>query len=193
MDFSENSLAYARSEAESRGLEVAYQYGNYLELELSCTFDLILLIFGDFCPLGPDQKRSLLDRVKKWLTPGGRFVFDVSSGALFERLEECSSYEEAPHGGFWSPGPHFAFMKRFKYAAELAYLDRYLVVEAARRREFFNWIQCYDPNRLESELRDAGWVTEETLGNVAGDPFDPKADFFAVIARPTDSEFADWS
>ncbi len=191
IDFSQNSLAYARSQATSRGLEVAYHHGNYLDFDLPGTFDLILLIFGDFCPLGPNQRRSLLDRVKRWLNPDGRFVFDVSSSALYERLEESSTYEEAPDGGFWSPEPHFLFTKRFKYEADLAYLDRYLVVEAARHREFFNWIQCFDPARLEAELRQAGWEVEETYGNVAGDPWDREADFFAVVARPTDRELTD--
>jgi SAM-dependent methyltransferase len=185
VDFSQNSLAYGRSEAKSRGLDVIYEHGNYLEIDLQGTFDLILLIFGDFCPLGPSQRRTLLHRVKEWLGPGGRFVLDVSSSALFESLDELSSFEEAPSGGFWSPDPHFVFNKRFKYEAELAYLDRYLVVEAGCRREFFNWIQCYDPPALKTELGEAGWDLEATFGNVAGDPFDPDGPFFAVIAEPS--------
>jgi SAM-dependent methyltransferase len=185
VDFSQNSLAYARSEAKSRGLEVTYHQENYLDFDLQGTFDLILLVFGDFCPLGPSQRKSLLHRVKGWLGPGGRFVFDVSSAALFDSLEESSSYEEAPEGGFWSPDPHFVFIKRFKYQTELAYLDRYLVIEAARQREFFNWIQCFEPPTLEAELKGAGWRVEETFGNVAGDPFGPDTEFFAVIAEPT--------
>jgi SAM-dependent methyltransferase len=188
VDFSQNSLAYARSEAESRGLDVIYHNGDYLDLELRATFDLILLIFGDFCPLGPNERRSLLERVKEWLAPGGRFVFDVSSSALFESLEESVSYEEAHEGGFWSPDPHFVFMKRFKYGTDLAYLDRYLVVEADRYREFFNWIQCYDLPGLRAELNAAGWGVDATFGNVAGDVFDPDWQFFAVIAEPSASD-----
>ncbi len=184
VDFSENSLAYARSEADSRGLPVTYRHGDYLGLELAGTFDLILLIFGDFCPLGPDRRKSLLDRVRSWLAPGGRFVLDVSSSTQFESLEESSTYEDVPEGGFWSPDPHFVFTKRFKYSPEMAYLDRYLIIEAGHQREFFNWIQCYDPVGLEVELRDAGWGVEETFGNVAGDPFDLNGQFFAVIAEP---------
>jgi hypothetical protein len=164
---------------------VAYHHGNYLDLDLRGSFDLILLVFGDFCPLGPLQRRSLLDRAKEWLTPGGQFLFDVSAAALFESLEESSSYEEAPDGGFWSPDPHFVFIRRFKYPSELVFLDRYLVVEAARHREFFNWIQCYEPPGLRAELSGAGWSVEAILGNVAGDTFDPDARFFAVIAQPT--------
>lgn len=186
VDFSDGSLAHARSEAESAGLEVTLHCGNYLDMELNGSFDLALLIFGDFCPLGPEQRRVLLDNVKGWMGPGGRFVFDVSSSALFEGVEESATYEAAPDGGFWSPDPHFVFTTRFKYLSDLVYLDRYLVVEADRTRELFNWIQCYDPTSLESELSEAGWEIESIAGSVAGDPLDPDADFFAVVARPRD-------
>ena len=48
-------------------------------------------------------------------------------------------------------------------------------------------MQCYDPDRLKAELGEAGWEVEEILGNVAGDPWDPDADFFAAVARPEES------
>jgi SAM-dependent methyltransferase len=169
---------------------VTYHHANYLDLDLEDSFDLILLIFGDFCPLGPDQRRSLLDRVKRWLSPGGHFVFDVSNSALFESIEESATYEAAPEGGFWSPDPYFLFTNRYKYQADMAYLDRYAIVEANRKREIFNWIQCYDPDRLRAELGRAGWEVEKILGNVAGDPLDPDDHFFAAVARPTESEFS---
>jgi len=187
VDFSKSSLTHARSAAESRNLEVTYLQGNYLDLELEGSFDLILLIFGDLCPLGPDQRRSLLDNVKRWLSPGGHFLFDVSNSALFESIEESATYEAAPQGGFWSPDPYFLFTHRFKYQFDMAYLDRYVIIEANRNREIFNWMQCYDPDGLGAELRGAGWEVEEILGNVAGDPWDPDADFFAVVAQPEES------
>lgn len=186
VDFSLNSLAHARSVADSRGLHVDYRHGNYLDVDLDGSFDLVLLVFGDLCPLSPDQRRSLLHRVKGWLAPAGRFVFDVSTSAFFDRLHEFASYEAAPEGGFWSPEPHFVFTNRFKYPDEMVYLDRYLVVEAGRQRELFNWIQCYNPPRLSAELQGTGWAVEATLGSLAGDPLDLDADFFGVVARPVE-------
>jgi len=191
VDFSGNSLAHARSVAVERGLPVAYYEANYLDLRLDETFDLVLLIFGDFCPLGPSQRRRLLDNVRGWLAPGGRFVFDVSSSSLFGGLEESATYGVAPEGGFWSPDPHFVFTNRFKYATETVFLDRYAVIEADRYREIFNWIQCFDRKGLEAELGIAGWAVEQHYGDVAGGPWNPDADFFAVVARPTESEPGD--
>ena len=185
VDFSGSSLRYARSVAAAANLRVDYLQADYLGLQLAETFDLILLIFGDFCALGPDRRRRLLDNARKWLAPGGQFLFDVSSAALFRRVQESASYEAAPEGGFWSAEPHYSFTHRFKYDADMAYLDRYAVIEGNRGREIFNWIQCFDQSGLESELREAGWIVEEVFGDVAGGPLDPDADFFAVVARPT--------
>jgi hypothetical protein len=80
------------------------------------------------------------------------------------------------------------FTARFKYPEDMAYLERYLVVEADRTRELFNWMQCYDPTSLRDELSGAGWEVESTAGNVAGDPLEPDTDFFAVVARPGNLE-----
>ena len=184
VDFSVNSLAHARSAAEASALNVDFQQANYLHLELDGLFDLILLIFGDFCPLSPVQRGTLLDKVSGWLAPGGRFVFDVSSTAQCDSVEEVSDFEWAPEGGFWAPDPYFLFTNRFKYPEEDAYLDRYAIVEANRQREIFNWIQCFDQGRLTAELSEAGWEVEEFPGNLAGDPFDPDSTEFGVIARP---------
>lgn len=184
VDFSAPSLAHARGVAESRGLQVAYHHANYLEYEADGPFDVILLIYGDFCALGPTQRRALLDKAERWLAPGGRFVFDVFSSALFGEVDETVQYEEAPEGGFWSSEPYFLFTTRFKYEAERAYLDRYAVVQADGHRELFNWIQCYDPATLTAELEGAGWAVEALLGNVAGDAYDPEGTDFAVVAHP---------
>jgi 2-polyprenyl-3-methyl-5-hydroxy-6-metoxy-1,4-benzoquinol methylase len=186
VDFSGNSLTHARSVAESNGLLVAYRQANYLDLELDGTFDLILLIYGDLCALSPVQRRSLLEKIKGWLAPGGRFVFDVFSSVLFDGLEEYARYEVAPEGGFWSAEPYFLFTNRFKYLSEMAYLDRHTIIEADRQREIYNWIQCYTPPSLKTEMEGAGWEVEVTLGNLAGDSWDPNSNDFGAVAR-TDS------
>ncbi len=183
LDFSAHSLTHARSVAESRGLQVAYHQANYLDLEVDGSFDLILLIYGDFCALSPVQRRGLLDKATGWVAPGGRLVLDVFSSVLYDSLDEVSDFEWAPEGGFWAPDPYFLFTNRFKYQEEMAYLDRHAIIEADRQREIFNWIQCFDQDRLTAELSEAGWEVEEFLGNLAGDPLDQNAKEFGVVAR----------
>ena len=183
VDFSAISLAHARSVAEGRGLRVAYHQANYLEYEADGSFDLILLIYGDFCALSPLQRRVLLDKARGWLEPGGRFVLDVFSSFLFESLDEMARFEVALEGGFWASEPYFLFTNRFKYQAEMTYLERHTIIQADRQRELFNWIQCYEPAGLGTEFEAAGWKMETLLGNLAGDRYDPETRDFGVVAH----------
>lgn len=185
VDFSEHSLAHARSVAQRGGLDVEFLKADYLDLEVPGPFDLVLLIYGDLCALSPSQRQTVLTLAKRCLAPAGRLVFDVFSAALFNDLQEEARYESAPNGGFWSSEPYFLFSTRFKYEEEKVYLDRHAIIEADRQRELFNWIQCYEPVRLSRELDQSGWEVEETLGTLAGDPFDPSRHDFGVVARPS--------
>ena len=182
VDFSAFSLEHAKEAAQNAVVEVDYREANYLELTLESSYDLILLIFGDFCPLSPTQRAHLLSNISTWLAPGGKFVFDVTSLAHFHTVEEESGYTWVPDGGFWAPGPHFVFNNRFTYPDEEAYLDRYSILEAHGRREIFNWIQCFTPESLTLELEEAGFRLETCIGNLAGNPYDPEATFFGAVA-----------
>ncbi len=147
-------------------------------------FDLILLIYGDFGALSPTQRQVVLKNAARQLAPGGRLVFDVFSAASFDSHDAVARYEAAPEGGFWAAGPYFLFTNSFNYSADLAYLDRYTIIEPHRQRELFNWNQCFDPPRLRTELAAAGWAIEAFPGNLAGDSYDPENYDFGVVAEP---------
>ena len=60
IDFSANSLRYAREGAVDEGLDIEYVEADYLGFETNRRFDLIMMIMCDFCALSPDQRGSLL-------------------------------------------------------------------------------------------------------------------------------------
>ena len=185
VDFSIRSIQYARTQARDAGLEVGFELADYLEYEPNRTFDLICLIYGDYCALSPDQRRKLMRNVRRWLNRGGSLLLDVFSMSHFDALPQSTSFDAHPEGGFWSANSHFVFSTRFKYEGDGAYLDRYLVVEEAGHWEVFNWIHCFDRARLEQEMGSTGLQVVQCLGSVAGDTFDEGAPEFAVVAmRP---------
>lgn len=185
VDFSGPSLEHARSIARRESLDVEFLRADYLDLEAPGTFDLVILIYCDFCALSPSQRQTLLSFSEKCLVPGGRLVFDVFSMAHFDELEEEAHYQPEPGGGFWSSDPYYLFSTRFKYRNEGVYLDRHAIVEEARCREIFNWIQCYEPEGLAREMGKNGWEVMEILGTVAGDGYDPDRPEFGAIVRPS--------
>lgn len=183
VDLSENSLAYARAAAARDGLAIDYVQANYLDFGSDRRFDLISLIFCDFCVLGPDQRAALLEAMRGLLADGGDVLLDVFSPACFAEIEEKPTFEVAADGGFWSAAPHFVFLNTFKYDDDRVFLHKYTVVEPDRVRDSYNWIQCYDPDGLGDLFAAHGLRVVETLGNVAGDAYDADAPEFAVIAE----------
>ena len=185
VDVSARSLAHARAEAEARGLRVAYVEADYLALDrvdLGGGFDLVTLIYWDLCALSPAQRQRLYAGVRGLLRPGGAFVFDALSPAYVATRAESRSYS-LEHGGFWAPGRHFVFQTSLVYPADLLHLDRYLIVERARTRELFNWLQCFEPATLRAELELAGFDVEAVHGDLAGAALDEARIEFAVVAR----------
>ena len=183
VDFSETSIGYARDSAAQKKLNTEYIRQNYLEFESEKKFDLITLIFCDFCPLSPEQRAKLLAIVRRHLAEGGAFLLDVITLEHFAETKEVRSYEYEPEGGFWSPKAYYMFLDTFKYEPEKVILNKHTLIEKDRRREIFNWLACFSLESLSSEFESAGFRIVETFGDVAGKPFDPRASQMTVVAR----------
>jgi SAM-dependent methyltransferase len=183
IDFSARSIRHAREDAERSGLSINYVNQNYLEFETGDRFDLVLIIYCDFCALSPRQRKQMLTKFYKSLKPGGHVLLDVCSLAAFEGREERAGYELNLLDGFWSPNRYYGFLTSFKYEEEKVTLDKYTIVEADRTWTVYNWLQYFSPNDVESEFRESGFRLDEFYADVAGSPFDPGAAEFAVVAR----------
>jgi len=183
IDFSENSINYARTTAKKEGLSIDYLVSDYLEYETTEKFDLITMIMCDFCALSPTQRKALLENFKAILKPDGAILMDVYSLNAFEKKSESATYEKNQLFGFWSPNDYYAFVNTFKYEDEKVLLDKYTIIEADQpTRIVYNWLQYFSFDSLQAEFNQNGLVISERLANVAGGEFKPKHDEFAVIA-----------
>ncbi|MCP4451044.1 MAG: class I SAM-dependent methyltransferase [Planctomycetes bacterium] len=183
IDFSENSLQYARQVAADKDLNTDYVLSNYLEFETDKRFDLIIMIMCDFCALSPAQRRTLLNKFRSLLKPNGSVCLDVHSLSYFDQQEESALYELNQLFGFWSAQDYYGFVNTFKYDQEKVLLDKYTIIEASRTRVVYNWLQCFSQASLRREFEENGLSIDATYGDVAGAPFHPDASVFAVAAR----------
>ncbi|GAH68668.1 unnamed protein product, partial [marine sediment metagenome] len=71
IDFSGNSLNYAKQVAAEKSLNVNYVLKNYLDFETTNRFDLITMIMCDFCVLNPEQRKKMLSKFHSLLKPDG--------------------------------------------------------------------------------------------------------------------------
>lgn len=183
VDFSENSIAYAVQQARDHHLPISYRCQDYLELDDEQRYDAALLIYGDYCPLSPQQRAQLLKNVQRALKPGGRFVFDVTTPHLRATEGLKNGWYCAANGGFWKPGPHLVLEQGFAYPGDI-YLDQYIVVEADGKTSVYrNWFQDFTPQHLRQELEAQGWQVEGMWNDLTGASLAEDADWIGIIAR----------
>lgn len=182
IDFSPRSIRYAVREAESAGLSILYVNQNYLDFETDDRFDLILMIYCDFCALSSTQRHRMLVKFASFLKPSGRVLLDICSLAGFEHRNEIATYAPNLLDGFWSSEPYYGFLNTFKYQGEKVTLDKYTIVEADRIRTVYNWLQHFSRADIESEFAAAGLTVIDFYADVAGAEYDPDAPEFAVVA-----------
>lgn len=181
IDFSENSIAYARNAAEEQGLDIRYINADYLGLDLDEKFDLVTLIYCDLCALNPGQRVWLLANFKKMLAPGGKVLLDVFSMIAYGQREEETVFEHRLMDGFWAEGDYYGFMNTFEYPDACVYLDKYTIVQPGKFWQAYNWLKYYDLKSLTTEVEAAGFKVEAVYASVAGDRFHGDGGEFAVV------------
>lgn len=182
VDFSKRSIVYAENQANEKGLDIAYYNENYLEFETEKKFDLITMIFCDFCALSPSQRKVLLNKFSGFLKPGGSLLLDVYSLNPFNSLVESSTYELNQMDNFWSSEDYYGFLNTFKYVKEKVSLDKYTVIEKERTRIIYNWLQYFSLDSITKEIEESGLEVKEFFSDVAGAPFSKDSSEIAITA-----------
>lgn len=181
MDYSRRSIDYATNYAAKNNLNIIYRYQNYLELNDENQYDVALLIYGDFCPLNPEQRATLLKNIHRALKPDGKFVLDVST-------RECRNKHSSKNGwqvlgnGFWKPGPHLLLEEGYDYPEQSIWLDQYVTIEADGKISVYrNWFQDYTPETITDELLQGGFSVESFWGDLTGQPYTPENEWIGLV------------
>lgn len=188
VDMSRRSIDYAIDYAETHNLDITYRYQNYLTLEDDNRYDAALLIYGDLCPLSPDQRARLLQNVHRALKPEGHFVLDVSQRGSWSAEETGTSWYAA-ESGFWRPGPHLVLEQRFDYEEEALRLDQYVVIDGddegapSKLTTYRVWRQEYTPETLTAELESHSFRIESLWGDLTGEPYSRESRWIGAVTQ----------
>ncbi len=158
VDYSWNSINHARESAKKKKLDITYLNENYLKLELEeNSFDLVILIFTDFGPLLPDERKQLLETVKKVLKPGGVFIFDVLNDKNIENKVTPKSWETS-NQGFWKNESYLALSESYIYEDEKVILYQHLILDEQDNLQVYRfWTHCFSHSDLSHILYDYGF------------------------------------
>lgn len=180
IDFSERSIKYARQHAAENQKNIKYCYQNYLEINYTNEFDVIILIYCDFGVLSPKDREVLLKKMHRALKTNGVLILDGFT-ALNDFLEnETVEYQDH---GFWSEKPHVAIHKNFIYKDTANTLEQHVIVTEHDCVCYNIWNQLYSRETLENEIRKAGFRETDYFDNVLGEKFTGEEMTICVAAK----------
>ena len=125
----------------------------------------------------------MLAKFCSFLKPGGSVLLDVHSLNTFNSREEVSTFERNQMNKFWSLEDYFGFLNTFKYDKEKVTLDKYTIIEKARTRVVYNWLQYFSQDSLRYELEGNGFEAVEFYSDVTGSTFSSDSPDIAVVAK----------
>lgn len=169
MDFSSNSIRYARESANRKRLDISYRQQNYLEMEDENRYDLILMIFTDFGVLPPDQRKILLSNIYRALKPGGKFIFDVLN-ENFPLKESGAKEWELSEKGFWRNSPYLTLTESFYYEKQQVTLNQHIIIDESGEVAVYRfWIHTFSHADLEDIFGLQGFRTTECYDHIIPD------------------------
>ena len=183
LDFSANSIEYAKRSASKNSLSATYVVSNYLTDPIPQDQDLIRMIYCDLCPLSPAQRQIVFNRIRESLRKDGRFIFDVASINAFDDKVEGTIFGHRYMDGFWSEDEYFVFHNTYRYEYENVSLDHFVVIEPESIWDVYNWMQYYTSQSIEEELNKNGFEIIDVVNGFGADEKDQTT--FSVVARPT--------
>lgn len=186
VDFSENSIEYAREQAQKKQLVIRYINANYLLLEMDENqFDLVILIYTDFCVLQPKERKQLLSNIRKWLKPGGIFIFDANSDKELDKKVAPKNWEAAEKG-FWRELPYLALSESYIYRDEKIILFQHIVSDENGKTEAYRfYTHFFSEENLKNELSENGFAHFSFHTDILpqGDLWNGEYIFFCVAAN----------
>ena len=184
IDLSPASIAYACEKASRRKLPATYRCEDIHVAELNGPYDLVLLIYGEFCTFTPAEQRSLLARVHSALAPGGLFVMDVFTRRYVDRIRRGNDWYVRERDGFWHGDAHLVLEQTFRYPSDSASVVRYTIVDGdGGFRQFSVWWRHFTTSEITALVEPAGFSDISLYGSVWGSPLRKDTEWIAVTCR----------
>ncbi len=175
VDFSPASVAYARRQAETLGLECRYLEADLRTADPGTGFDLALLVFGELNAFPPEEAREILHRARSSLVAGGALLLEVHDPAYVHRIGRAEPSWSTAASGLFSDAPHLRLEECAWDEDEQASVERYLVVDLASGMvsEYASTLQAYPDDALRDMLREAGFADVEPFPSLTGEAAAP--------------------
>lgn len=170
IDFSKRSIDYAIKCAKENNQDIVYHYQDYLKMDYSEEFDVVILIYCDFGVLPPDSRKKLLEKIHKALKRGGILILDAFGKEYLNSFKELQSISREKEG-FWSKKPYVVIQRNSFYEESSNTLEQYQIITSKGSNKYNIWNQIYTKNTLANEVEQAGFAELMFADDVKGRKF----------------------
>lgn len=183
IDFSKRSIAYAKKKASDRHQNINYIYKNYLEIDYDNEFDIITLIYCDFCALTDEQRTILLNKIVKSLKKGGKLIFDVFTMMEFVDRKESNTWYVTEGSCFFKPHGHLCLESHFIYDEDVR-LTQYVIIDKDERVDVIrDWLKYFTQETIITELKNAGFNKFQIYSDVTGKPYSNGSKTMCIVVE----------
>lgn len=183
IDIAENSIKYAKKQAELKNLPISYHCADFLKFDMENEFDIALLIYQIYGLLDPVERQQLLQNVYRGLKPGGLMLFDVLSDIGYDELEEVQVWSQSRSNSPLSPKKHLGLLSLVKYPNKVSLQKTVLVFPDGELVNYNYWNQYFNIQDLKQDAAQAGLELIEVYSDVNGEPYSSESEFIAVLLR----------
>ncbi len=181
IDLSDRSIDYAIRNIKPEHPNTLFTKMNYLNLHFNDSFDVVTLIYYDFCVLSLNEQKTLLAKIHTALKEDGFFVFDIITENMETPIStDISVYEE----GLWSSKPYIEIFKSCIYENPKIQGQQYVIIEedgTTRIIRFYN--RLFSSIEITELLNENGFRVEKIYKNLKGENLSSNSKTFGIIAR----------
>ena len=181
IDFSENSISYARSSAKDKGLEIEYVCKSFFDMEYEDCFGMAMQIYGELGTFSDEARNQLLKLVNKALKPGGIFIFDVATPSKEHETGKVERNWYVDNKGFWREGKHLVLEEKIYYEDNVK-LEQFTVIDEEEVVTYRNWFHNYTKETIEPVVLAAGFSKVQVIGSLFEEEDKDGTEWITIVA-----------
>lgn len=187
IDYSPASIAYAREHAEIEGLSCQYIQKDIREADYGESYDLVMLIFGEFNVFRSSEAHTILEKSYGALKPGGYLLLEAFNfPAVKEMVAQAKSWYSA-QSGLFSDRAHICLIENFWDSDQNVATERYYIIDAETGSvsQQSASTQAYTDQEYRELLTQNGFGEIVFYPSLGMKDLQEPSDFMAIVARKT--------
>lgn len=180
IDISPYQITYA-NKYNKVGENIKYIWTDFRDWIPHKKYDTALLLYAIYSFYKRDERIKLLKKIKGCLNPKGKTIIEVFTKNHYAKRKNTTDWQFIKNNGFWSPEPHVE-LNSFSW-----YFNNLILIRAAVIKDdidvWNSWIQIFDTEMIEEELRLAGFSKVICYGSCFGEQYNLDSDVLCVCAE----------